>query len=246
MRKIYLLLLSFLTFSSLWSCDSKSEAEVIVDNAIKVHGGEKYATSKISFDFRDKHYEIFKGENSFSYSREFQDSLGRVQDLLNNNGFSRSVNEVEIDTLTDERIGAFSRSVNSVAYFAFLPYGLDDPAAFKEYLGITDIKGEAYHQVKVTFQEEGGGEDFDDIFLYWIGVEDFYVDYIAYSYHTDGGGVRFREVSEVSEVGGIRFQNYLNLKPSDKNTPIDKIQELYLSGELLLLSKINLENIRVN
>jgi len=164
---------------------------------------------------------------------------------LNNEGFTRWIDGVEVDTLSEERIGAFSRSVNSVAYFAFLPYGLNDPSAMKSYLGETTLNGENYHLVKVTFQQDGGGEDFDDEFLYWIGTEDFYVDFMAYSYHTDGGGVRFREVSSVVTVDGIRFQNYLNFKPEDKNTPVEKMQELYEKGNLELLSEINLENIQV-
>ncbi len=245
MRKLLSLLLSTLILISAWSCDSRTEAEKIVGNAIVAHGGEKYFNAKISFDFRDKHYNIFKSQTDYEYSREFTDSTGQVKDVLNNSGFIRTVNGVQIDTLTEERIGAFSRSVNSVAYFAFLPYGLNDPAAIKTYEGITEIKGENYHKIKVTFTEEGGGDDFDDIFLYWIGVDDFYVDYLAYSYHTDGGGVRFREVSDVIEVGDLRFQNYLNLKPADETTPVDKMQELYISRELELLSEINLENIEV-
>ncbi len=246
MRTLYSLVILSVIVVSAWSCDSRTEAEKIVGNAIVAHGGEKYFTSNISFDFRDKHYKIFKSRTDYQYSREFTDSTGRVKDVLNNDGFVRTVNDVQIDTLVDERIGAFSRSVNSVAYFAFLPYGLNDPAAIKSYEGITEIDNERYHLIRVTFKEEGGGEDFDDIFLYWIGVDDFLVDYIAYSYHTDGGGVRFRSVSQSREVEGIVFQNYLNYKPADKNTPVDQMQELYISGELELLSEINLENIKVN
>jgi hypothetical protein len=132
-----------------------------------------------------------------------------------------------------------------VAYFAFLPYGLNDPSVFKTSLGETEINGERYDLIKVTFAEEGGGDDFDDEFLYWIGKDDSFIDFMAYSYHTDGGGVRMREVSGVNEVGGIRFQNYLNLKPSDESVSVEKMQELYEAGELEVLSEINLENIKV-
>lgn len=229
-----------------FSCDKRTEAEKIVDQAIAAHGGERFQKAKVSFDFRDIHYEIFKGPDQYEYSREFTDSTGRIYDVLNNSGFVRERNGTPVDTLSEERIGAFSRSVNSVAYFAYLPYGLNDAAALKTYEGITEIKGENYHLIRVTFEKEGGGEDFDDIFLYWIGVDDFFVDYMAYSYHTDGGGVRFRSVKDVVEVRGIRFQNYLNYKSADKNDPVDKMQELYISGELELLSEINLENIEVH
>lgn len=228
------------------SCDSRTEAEKIIDSAITTYGGDLYEKTAITFDFRGTHYSIFKSPNSYEYSREFTDSTGQVVDVLNNAGFTRKVNGVLIDTLTEERIGAFSRSVNSVAYFAFLPYGLNDAAAIKTYLGQTKIKGKEYHQVKVTFQAEGGGEHFEDEFLYWFGVDDFLMDYMAYSYHTDGGGVRMRAVRAVQEVGGIRFQDYINLKAANKETPLDSMQYLYEKGALEKLSEINLENIRTS
>lgn len=234
-----------LTFFGI-SCESRTEVEQIVDAAIAAHGGERYAETAMDFDFRGMHYSIFKSPSAFEYRREFTDSTGQVVDILNNEGFARRVNGVGIDSLTEERIGAFSRSVNSVAYFAFLPYGLNDAAAIKTYLGQTTIKGKEYHQVKVTFQAEGGGEHFEDEFLYWFGVEDSLMDYLAYSYHTDGGGVRFREVREAREIGGIRFQDYVNLKAANKATPLDSMQYLYEKGALEKLSEINLENIRTS
>jgi hypothetical protein len=237
-------LLSFTFFGI--SCDSRTEAEKIVDATIDAYGGALYETSAITFDFRGTHYSIFKSPTAFEYSREFSDSTGQVVDVLNNAGFTRKVNGVLIDTLTEERIGAFSRSVNSVAYFAFLPYGLNDAAAIKTYLGKTTIKGKEYHQVKVTFQAEGGGDHFEDEFLYWFGVDDSRMDYMAYSYHTDGGGVRMRDVRATREVGGIRFQDYNNLKAARKETPLDSMQVLYETGALVKLSEINLENIRTS
>ena len=237
-------LLSFSFFGV--SCDSRTEAEKIVDAAIDAYGGELYEKTAITFDFRGTHYSIFKSPTAFEYSREFTDSTGQVLDILNNGGFTRKVNGVLIDTLTEERIGAFSRSVNSVAYFAFLPYGLNDAAAIKTYLGQTEIKGKKYHLIKVTFQAEGGGDHFEDEFLYWFDLADYRLDYIAYSYHTDGGGVRMREVRADREVGGIRFQDYNNLKASNKETPLDSMQYLYVKGTLEKLSEINLENIRTS
>jgi hypothetical protein len=237
-------LLSFTFFGI--SCDSRTEAEKIVDAAIDAYGGALYETSAITFDFRGTHYSIFKSPTAFEYSREFSDSTGQVVDVLNNSGFTRKVNGVLIDTLTEERIGAFSRSVNSVAYFAFLPYGLNDAAAIKTYLGQTDVKGKKYNLIKVTFQAEGGGEHFEDEFLYWFGVDDSKMDYMAYSYHTDGGGVRMRDVRATREVGGIRFQDYNNLKAANKETPLDSMQVLYETGALVKLSEINLENIKTS
>jgi hypothetical protein len=245
MKKIIYIIVVLAVGVLCFSCNQRTEAEKIVDAAIEAYGGKIYESSIIDFDFRNIHYTIYKTPTAFEYIREFTDSTGIIRDVLNNSGFIRTINGVKIDTLTDERIGAFSRSINSVAYFAYLPYGLNDAAAVKAYLGETEVKGKKYHLIKVTFVPEGGGEHYEDEFLYWVGVEDHSLDFIAYSYHTDGGGVRMREVSGVMDVGGIRFQNYLNLKPEDKNTPVEKMQELYLSGNLELLSEINLENIKV-
>jgi hypothetical protein len=228
----------------LQSCETKSEAQKIVDQAIAAHGGELFEKARISFDFRDRSYQIFKSPNSFEYIREFTDSTGQVRDVLNNEGFQRTINGEKVQ-LTEERTGAFSRSVNSVAYFAFLPYGLNDPAVFKTYLGEDEIDGKTYHLVKVTFSEDGGGEDFDDIFLYWFDKETFLIDYLAYSYHTDGGGVRFRKAIQQHNVNGLIFKDYENYKPEDKNTPVDQMGNLYKEGKLELLSEILLENIEV-
>jgi len=228
----------------LQSCETKSEAQKIVDQSIAAHGGQLFEKAKITFDFRDRNYQIFKSPNSFEYIREFTDSTGQVRDVLNNEGFQRTINGEPVQ-LTEERTGAFSRSVNSVAYFAFLPYGLNDPAVFKTYLGEDEIDGKTYHLVKVTFSEDGGGEDFDDIFLYWFDKETFLIDYLAYSYHTDGGGVRFRKAIQQHSVNGLIFKDYENYKPENKNTPVDQMGNLYKEGKLELLSEILLENIQV-
>ncbi|MCH7398237.1 hypothetical protein MM236_09565 [Belliella sp. DSM 107340] len=241
MRNLFILLL---TFSVLLSCKQRTEAEKIVDQAILAHGGEVFEKIKISFDFRNRHYTIFKSQNAFEYTREFIDSIGIVKDILNNEGFTRKIND-EIVKLEEERLKAFSNSVNSVAYFAYLPYGLNDPAVFKTYIGETAIDGKNYHLIKVTFSEEGGGEDFDDEFLFWINQDSFLMDYLAYSYHTDGGGVRFRKAINRHKIGGLILQDYENYKPIDETIPVEEMEALYKKGDLELLSEILLEKVEV-
>jgi hypothetical protein len=245
MNKVSLISQVFIVFLFCAACDSKSEVDQIVDNAIAAHGGDHFSTSLIQFDFRDIHYTIYKTADRYEYIREFSDSLGNVKDVLNNSGFVRTIDGNKIDTLSQESIGKYSRSVNSVAYFAYLPYGLNDAASLKSKLGETQLNDKKYDLIKVTFAKDGGGEDFDDEFLYWIDQSTHYIDFMAYSYHTDGGGVRMREVTKVQEIGGIRFQNYLNFKPADEKISVENMQKLYESGELELLSEIDLENIEV-
>jgi hypothetical protein len=227
-----------------FSCQTTDPAQSIVDQSIAAHGGKTFESSVISFDFRDRHYQIFKSPTSFEYVREFNDSTGQVRDVLDNLGFTRTINGTKVE-LPEERIGAFSRSVNSVAYFAFLPYGLNDPAVKKTLFGESALEGNTYDLIRVTFAKDGGGEDFDDVFLYWINQETKRVDFLAYSYHTDGGGVRFRKAVKTHEVGGLVLQDYENYGVESKDIPVEEMENLYKSGKLKLLSTIALENVAV-
>jgi hypothetical protein len=237
--KVFYLLLCLL----LYSCDEK-KAQGIVDNAIQKHGGAAYQSLELEFDFRNRHYTASRKDGVFTYTREFTDSTGRIKDVLNNRGLARYRNDSIIE-ISDQRRKAFSNSVNSVIYFALLPFGLNDDAANKQWIEETTIKGEPYDVVRITFDQRGGGEDHQDIFLYWIHQQKNTMDYLAYSYQTNGGGLRFREAVNPREVGGILFQDYVNYQPEDETVPLEKLQSLFVSGALKKLSEIKLENIRV-
>lgn len=226
-----------------YSCDEK-KGQRIVENAIENHGGSAYQSFELEFDFRNRHYTAARKDGIYAYARQFTDSTGRIKDVLDNTGLVRYRND-SIIAISDERRKAFTNSVNSVIYFALLPFGLNDDAVNKQWIEETTIKGEPYHMVRITFDQQGGGEDHEDAFLYWIHQQKNTMDYMAYSYQTDGGGLRFREAVNPREVGGILFQDYVNYKPQDESVPIEKLQSLFVSGELEKLSEIKLENLRV-
>ena len=115
----------------------------------------------------------------------------------------------------------------------------------KELLGEIDIKGTSYYKVKVTFSEDNGGDDYDDTYLYWFNKQTFKPDYLAYDFHTNGGGMRFREAYNERYVGGIRFVDYYNSKPTVSSAEIMNIDSLFIKDQLELLSKIELENITI-
>ena len=244
MSRFYFYFIAPLLLFIFSGCEQPSEAQRIVDSAIEEHGGDRYKEAKISFDFRDRHYTYERDGGLYTYTREFTDSTGSVKDVLNNDGFHRLINGNTAE-LTDERKNAFSSSVNSVIYFALLPYGLNDPAVKKEYIGQTAIEGKDYHLIRVSFAEEGGGEDFNDEFLYWINTQTNTVDYLAYSYNTDEKGVRFRKAMNPRKLGGILFQDYVNYKPAREEVPLEALESLYKEGALEELSKIELQNIQV-
>ena len=115
----------------------------------------------------------------------------------------------------------------------------------KKLIGEDEIKGKNYYEIEVTFSEEGGGTDFDDSFVYWINKETFTVDYLAYKYATNGGGVRFREAYNPRVVEGIRFVDYYNFKPDNKEVSLPELDQLFTDEKLVLLSKIETKNVKV-
>lgn len=244
MRALVILVICSFLFVACKKEVKTPNVQSIVDSAISASGGDVYKNSMVSFKFRGKNYTAVRYNNHYVLNRFFTDSLGGFCDELTNDGFSRYIDQ-EYYPLTDSLSDKYRQSVNSVHYFAMLPYGLNDQAVNKKYEGTTTIKNKEYEKIKVSFSAEGGGDDFDDVFIYWINKETRFVDYLAYEYHTDGGGKRFREAFNPRLINGIRFVDYNNLKPTDKKRPLDSLENDFKKGELKLLSKIELEDIEV-
>lgn len=251
MRQLFLSVLVFLLLPGCSSeqngADQKrpdSQAQALVDKAIQAHGGKKYQNFKVTFDFRERHYTATRRQGQYTYTRAFTDSTGQVLDILNNKGFQRQVNGQPVP-LTDEKKQAYTNSVNSVIYFALLPFGLNDPAVRKNYLGKVTIQNQPYHKINVSFAPEGGGVDHQDEFIYYFHQKTNHLDYFAYSYQTEGGGLRFRQAYNPRVVGGIRFQQYINYQPPSKQVPLAHLDSLFRQGQLEELSRIELENIHV-
>lgn len=119
----------------------------------------------------------------------------------------------------------------------------------KSYASTVEIDGTKYHKIKVTFDAEGGGEDFEDVFYYWFDTEDYSMDYLAYSYNEEdeGTGMRFRVAYNPRKVNGVTIQDYKNLKPKVKDSvPLEVIDQAYLDGKLEELSLIELEDVVIN
>lgn len=241
--------------SLLISCETEfQDADTIVRKSIEVSGGDMISSSKIEFDFRDKHYRAFRNKGHFVFERQFKDltklyfdSITQITDAINNKGFQRFVNGFPM-AIIDTMVTKYSASVNSVHYFSVLPYGLNDKAVKRTYLGKIKLSGKDYYKTKVTFNQEGGGEDFEDVFIYWINTETFKVDYLAYSSKEKNNtlALRFREAYNERYIEGIRFVDYNNYKPKASNAVLETLDMKFENGELQLLSKIELENILVS
>ncbi|MFB0947024.1 MAG: hypothetical protein QMB24_12910 [Spirosomataceae bacterium] len=228
---------------SQWAC--QPTAQSIIDDSIVSHGGEVYNSLNVEFDFRAKHYVIKTNGDKYQYERHQTDSSGvKTVDVLTNDSFVRKVNGEEV-SVPDSMVVKYSSSINSVAYFFLLPAPLNDAAVKKKLLADINIKGQAYHQVEVTFAQESGGEDFQDRYIYWIHTKNKTVDYLAYSYEVSGSGVRFREAYNVQTKNGLRFCDYRNYGFEDTRPSLEKLPALFEAGSLPLLSSIENENVVV-
>lgn len=238
-----------------FSCKQEKilDAQAIIDQSIKISGGDIIKNSIIDFDFRSRHYRAIRKSGKFILERSFTDdshpyfdTIVKITDAINNKGFVRLVNSFPM-AVPDTMATKYAASVNSVHYFSVLPYGLNDKAVKRTSSGKAQIKGKHYYKIKITFSEDGGGEDFEDVFMYWINTETFKVDYLAYSYEEDHGiGLRFREAYNERFIEGIRFVDYNNYKPKGSDTVLEHLDLKFEKDELELLSKIELENVLVS
>ncbi|WP_417800911.1 DUF6503 family protein [Tenacibaculum sp.] len=240
MRYLYILLLLLVV-----SCKPKFTAQEIIDKSIDYAKLNEIENATISFNFRKNNYKATRKNGTFELVRVIHNDSTKIQDILSNDSFKRFVNDRLVE-LTEKDKNRYSNSVNSVHYFSVLPLGLNDKAVQKKLLESVVIKGKEYYKVRITFTEEGGGEDFDDVFIYWFAKDNFQLDYVAYKYHTNGGGVRFRDVKQEKIVDGIRFVDYNNYKPLDTDIDFYAIDSLYEEGSLKKLSEIVLEDIHVS
>lgn len=256
MKAIYKSILPFLAIILLVSCNTekklkkteiKTEKEVnkgvtFINKAIQAHGGELYNSASYQFSFRNNQYSFTNTKESYKYTvlRKNKNNEA-VLDVLSNTKFSRFINDKET-TLSDKDNLRYSEALNSVIYFATLPYKLKDTSVNKNYIGKTTIKNKEYNVVEIYFNKEGGGKDFDDIYYYWINTTTNIIDYFAYNYKVNNGGVRFRSAYNKRNVGGIIFQDYINFK-APVETPLADLPSLFEKNELKEVSRILTENV---
>jgi hypothetical protein len=226
------------------ACSSSPTAKQVIQRCVERHGGNAYERFRMTFDFRQFQYDLRHDGGRYRYSRTFRDSTGaQLTDVLTNESFVRTRNgqPVALDSTDRQR---YANAVNSVAYFVLLPYKLLDPAVQAERVpGEHRIAGHQYYKLQVTFRPEGGGQDFQDVFYFWIDQEIHSLDYLAYS----EGGNRFRKAINPQVLGGIVVQDYLNYEgPKGDTSSVSTYDRRFKTGGLTLLSRIEQENLRVS
>jgi len=203
------------------------------------------ANAAFAFRFRDKQYRYQRTNGTFTYERWWTDSTTNqvTRDVLDNEKMVRYV-DGQVAEITDKKRKAYANSVNSVIYFAFLPWVLNDPAVIPTYLGRDTIKGEILDQVQVGFTTENGGDDAEDDYMYWFTPDTRQLKYLAYS--EPGGKIpRLREAYNERKVDGIVVRDYYNWNtPGNESRSVKELPGALEAGELNLLSEINLEEVR--
>jgi hypothetical protein len=226
----------------LFSCE-RQNAKSILEKSANFHGLSVFQNAEISYNFRgSKFYQKTNAEH-FVFCKIQTKENTVIVDSLTNTGFSRHINGEAValpDSIKDKK----ARSLNSVVYFASLPFRFLDDAVIAENLGLEEINGETLHKIEIRFKKEGGGDDHDDVFIAWFSSENFRLVYLAYEYHTNGGGMRFRKAKTYHRLAGITLISYENYKAKNKLALRD-IAAAFGRKELSYISDIHLENIAI-
>ena len=233
------------------SCSNKTKPDAanIIEKTIQQHGGTIYQNSRTDFNFRGTQYTRYYKDGRFRYARSFEDSLKRtVYEAVNNDSTWQTIGGKQ-QHVADSVMTTIYESINSVIYFGFLPFKLQDLAVHAQYLGTDTLKGKPYHEIEVTFDQAKGGIDHQDRFIYWIHTQAYTLDYLGYYYEVDGGGARFREAYNRRNINGMIIQDYKNYRaePSSLITRgnIQQFDSLYRAGQLTLVSTVDLNEVSV-
>ncbi len=217
------------------------DAELLIDDTVEAHGGALYDKAHYRFTFRDKNYTFHNSENGYVYTVSSIKKKDTIIDVLENGKLTRTINGAVI-TLSEKDNAKYTEALNSVIYFATLPHKLKDKAVNKSFEGSAMVNEQQYERLGISFDQEGGGKDYDDKFMYWINSKTNTIEFLAYSYSTDGGGVRFRSAFNPRVVDGILFQDYINYK-APIGTPLKDLLGMYEKGGLQELSRILTEDV---
>lgn len=229
---------------------SSPSGEAVIDSAVAAHGSAVLDRAVVTFTFRGDRYRLRQENGHFHYRRSYTDSLGRrVHEGLTNEGPYRVV-AGDTSALSNAEQSAIHTQVNSVAYFVLLPHPLQDAAVQPTYQARDTVDGTVYHRLRVTFRKEGGGNDWEDVFLYWFAVDTYEMDYLAYAYGLGADdaapGTRFRVAYNERRVNGVRFADYRNYTAAALLPPqMHRYPSLWTQDSLRLVSRVAVDSVQV-
>jgi len=135
--------------------DSADPAAQVIRDAVQVHGGDRFDRIRVEIDFRGDPSSVLYDRGRFQFERRRVDAEGRTEvDRIDNDGASRLVNGAPVQLTTEER-ATLETQVNSVVYFASLPYRLEDLAVRLRDLGDVELEDRPYPMIEVTSSRKG-------------------------------------------------------------------------------------------
>ena len=229
------------------SCHEEvKDTAAIVQESIEHYGGDVFDRIHISWGFREIPFEVTRDNGVFRYQRTIEDSLGQtIVEVMENEGSWIEVNGERQDLDSRSRT-QLETAVNSVVYFGFLPFRLDDSVVQLADLGTVEVDGEPYQKVEVTFPQEGGGRDWEDRFIYWFHQGDRTLDYLAYREATEVETTRFRRAVNRRMVGGLMVQDYENYTGDPDVGNVADYDRLFEAGVLRLVSMVEFDDLEVS
>lgn len=231
---------------ALVGCDTPAEGpESVVAESIQAHGGRAFDRVHVRWAFREVPFEVIRDNGQFRYQRTVSDSLGQaIVEVMENEGSWIEVGGTrqEIDP---QRRARLETAVNSVVFFGFLPFKLDDPPVRATDLGSADVDGQPYRKIQVTFRREGGGPDWEDRHIFWFHETDHTLDYLAYREVADVETTRFRRAINRREVGGILVQDYENYTGDPEVEDVADYDQLFEGGGLRLVSMVEFDDLEI-
>ncbi len=219
----------------------------IVDRAIEHHGGEIYRHSETELDLCSKSgcFQVVARMDgdawTYKVSGKSRDSHQEVISTHDRLTVRRDGSEV---TVAADQEQGFRDWAMARVYFCFLPFRLNDPSVLKQDLGLVDWDGRSLHKVKVTF-EAGSSTDAGDQYMYWFDPETARLEYLAYSYDDNGGGLRFRRAVRHRRIGGLLFFDQENFGADGPGLSVDAIDAAYVRDSMRHVSTVRLEDIQV-
>jgi hypothetical protein len=220
----------------------------LVARSIALHGGDVYTSSRTTLSLCSKsgcsRLEVERDEGLYEYCATAKVTGGERRVCMSNDRVEASLDGVPVVGVDGVEEAALRDWVMERVYFVFLPSRLDDPSVLLEDLGEEGWDGRVLRKVKVTFEPETS-TDADDEFLYWFDPETARLEQFVYSYASNGGGIRFRKLTNYRRVGGILFFDQENFGVDGAGLAVDRVTPDYVERAMRHVSTVELRDVSV-
>ena len=219
----------------------------IVERSIEHHGGDLYRHSETALDLCSKSgcFQVVARVDGDRWAYTVTGkSGGSKRRVVSSHDALEVWRDGDTEAVPAEEEQRYRDWAMARVYFCFLPYRLGDPSVRQQDLGLVDWDGRQLHKVKVTF-EPGSSTDAGDEYLYWFDPETARLEYLAYSYDDNGGGLRFRRAVNHRRVNGLLFFDQENHGANGPGLSVDDIDPDYVRDSMRHVSTVRLESIRV-